>query len=159
VRRLPYAACAALLALVSAVALATPEPAVPDRIVSPTAVGEVDFAHRTHAEDLGIECVECHHETRAAALATPHPRYLEDTGVDCAVCHGQATPLTARSCAGCHGSRIATVASDSLSAKVAIHRTCWKCHEPSTGAQASAGCALCHDRTAPAAAPAALGGR
>jgi c(7)-type cytochrome triheme protein len=156
-RGLLHAACAVSALFLAAVATAD-EP-VPESIVSPASVGEVVFPHRAHVDDYGFDCVECHHETRAAALATPHPGYLEDSGVDCAVCHGQSTPLAARTCSACHGSSIETVASDSLSAKVAIHRTCWKCHEPATGAEASAGCALCHARPEHAAAPAAARGR
>lgn len=143
--------------------LAAQEPAepgpIPDHIVSPASVGEVDFPHRSHVEDYGFDCVECHHETRAAALATPHPQYLQDSAVECAACHGAATPLAARSCSACHGATVATIASDSLSAKVAVHRTCWRCHESSTGADASASCSLCHRAGTPAAAAAAPRGR
>ena len=157
---LPFAAAGLALAALALLAGAAPaQEMMPDRIASPASIGEVDFPHRAHVEDYGFDCVECHHETRAAALVTPHPQYLRDESVDCGTCHDQSAPLEARSCSACHGARIATVAEDSLSAKVAIHQTCWRCHEPATGAAASASCTLCHHSDAPAAAHAAVEGR
>lgn len=160
-KRLLHALVAGGFALLAPAAFAADRPeAVPEQIVSPASVGEVVFPHRAHVEDYGLECVECHHETRAAALASPHPGYFEDSAVNCSVCHrGADGPLAAQDCSVCHHPRPASLTDEVASAKVAIHHTCWRCHEPATGAEASANCSLCHQHERSAAAVPAAAGR
>jgi c(7)-type cytochrome triheme protein len=140
-----------LALLVVAAPVAAGEESYPETLTSPSSVGEVVFPHRAHVEDFGFECVECHHETRAAELTMPHPAYLEDYWLDCGVCHradgaGQAS----QSCTSCHPESPASASDQTISSKVAIHRSCWRCHESSTGVEASSGCTFCHqvDRAA-----------
>ncbi len=137
-------------------ASADPEASVPAEIVSPASVGEVTFPHRKHFEELGLACTECHHETQAAVLKMPHPEYFADFWIDCKVCHREASaPLAPQACSACHHSSLSNIADQTSSAKVAIHRSCWRCHESGTGEKATANCALCHNReriAAPAAA-------
>ncbi|GEM_PF-1989674 len=119
-------------------------------------VGEVAFPHGMHVEDLGIECTECHHPTRAAKLETPHPEIFTGELQRCSLCHREAGPKRARGtssgngadtrqyrCATCHGPRT-TRAGEFPGFKVAMHATCGKCHEIGTGTKASASCATCH---------------
>ncbi len=108
-------------------------------------VGEARFPHDMHAEDLGFECAECHHETNAARLRVPHEEYFEDLWIECGICHreGEAA-ATPQSCAACHHDSPASTADETLSAKVVIHRSCWGCHDSGTGVEASRGCGFCH---------------
>ncbi len=145
-----------LISAPAAVASADPEASVPSDIVSPASVGEVTFPHRKHFEELGLACTQCHHETQAAVLKMPHPEYFADFWIDCKVCHREASaPLAPQACSACHHSSLSNIADQTSSAKVAIHRSCWRCHESGTGEKATANCALCHNReriAAPAAA-------
>lgn len=144
--------------MASAPASAAPEAPVPAEIVSPTSVGEVVFSHLRHVEELGFACTECHHETRAAVLAMPHPQYFADFWIDCKVCHREGSaPLVPQACSVCHHSSLSNIADQTSSAKVAIHRSCWRCHESGSGQKATANCAFCHNRKR-IAAPAAAGG-
>jgi hypothetical protein len=131
---------------------------VPAEIVSPSSVGEVVFPHRLHFEQLQLACTECHHETRAAVLDMPHPQYFADFWIDCKICHREAgAPLAPQDCSACHRSSLSNIADQTLSAKVAIHRSCWRCHESGVGEKATASCAFCHNRDR-IAAPAAVRG-
>jgi len=157
-------ACSLLTVLVGLVLApgvpADPESPAPVQIVSPSSVGEVVFPHQKHFEELGIACVDCHHETSAAVLNMPHPQYFEDFWLDCQVCHREAgAPLASLSCSSCHPGSPTSVADQTLSAKVAIHRSCWRCHDTGTGESATASCARCHDREriAPSASPGSEG--
>jgi len=159
VRVFSYALLVALL--VSAPVSATPageEPPVPDEIVSPSSVGEVVFPHRKHFEELGLPCTDCHHETQATVLKMPHPDYFADFWIDCKICHRKAgPPLASQSCSACHHSSVSNIADQTLSAKVVIHRSCWRCHPVDTGEKAAESCAFCHNRQR-IATPAAVHG-
>jgi len=126
--------------------------APPETVRWESSVGEVEFDHRMHVEDLGTECVACHHETTAADLDVPHPDYFDDFWVDCSTCHGgEATAVVAR-CGSCHPERTASGPRVEMpTVKVAIHDSCWACHESGRGAEASASCGLCHRRPETAA--------
>ncbi len=124
----------------------------PGEVHWPSHVGEVLFPHRAHVEELGLDCTECHHPTRAPRLETPHPEYFAGELGRCSLCHrgpvgdrGTAAPSgdQAYRCASCHGPRT-TRAGDFPGLKVALHETCGKCHEIGTGPEASARCATCH---------------
>ena len=137
---------AAVLLIAAGVASPAPVDLPADgAIVYPSAVGEVTFPHSLHADELGFECVECHHETAAAELRTPHEEYFEELWVECARCHRQAAPAAVpQSCGECHHASPTTTADETLSAKVVVHRSCWNCHEVGTGEEASRGCSFCH---------------
>lgn len=138
------------------VALAAGAAGPPETLTWPSSVGEVVFDHRMHVEDLGAECVSCHHETVARPLADPHPDYFDGFWVDCATCHGGAPSEAAggaRSCAECHPASVHRPHVDLPTVKVALHQSCWSCHESGRGAEASASCAVCH-RPGPDAAAA-----
>ena len=122
-------------------------PSSPETIRWASSVGEVVFQHRLHTEELGAECVSCHHETVAANLELPHADYFDGFWVDCAVCHtGSATPAAAGRCVVCHPERTSGLNLEMPTVKVAIHRSCWKCHERGTGSEASSQCVFCHQR-------------
>ncbi|MCP4201475.1 MAG: hypothetical protein GY769_06010 [bacterium] len=117
----------------------------PEVITSFTVAGTVDFPHSMHASDFEIECVTCHHETNAAALSIPHQEYFDDFWIECQTCHlSEAPPASPQACSACHHSSPTTIADETLSAKVVIHRSCFECHEGGTGRDASRGCSLCH---------------
>jgi hypothetical protein len=120
----------------------------PVEIVSPGTVGEVVFPHAAHVEEFGLTCAECHHETRATALdKMPHQGYFADFWIRCSTCHrAAAAPLAPQACSTCHHSSLSDIADQTLSAKVALHRSCWKCHEAQTGEKATAHCSFCHNR-------------
>ncbi len=114
-------------------------------ITSSSPIGEVRFPHALHAEEIGVECAGCHHETNAARLRLPHEEYFADFWIDCAICHRETdTAAVPQSCGACHHAVPSSNADETLSAKVVIHQSCWSCHEIGTGREASANCRFCH---------------
>jgi uncharacterized CHY-type Zn-finger protein len=111
-------------------------------------MGELVFDHVAHVEDMEIECDECHHETNAVPLDSPHEQYFHDIWIDCGVCHREAgsPEREPQSCYDCHDSKLRDIADERLSPKVILHKNCWACHEAETGAEASESCELCHER-------------
>lgn len=111
-------------------------------------MGDLIFDHVAHVEDMELECVECHHETNAVPLSSPHEEYFYDLWVDCAACHhdSKSSDRTPRSCYECHDTKIRDIADERLSPKVILHKNCWTCHDVETGLEASESCALCHSR-------------
>ncbi len=127
----------------------------PVEIAFPSSVGEVTFRHEMHFKDLSVKCTECHHQIDAKARKTPHPDYLKSSTANCRTCHDESGKATQAvyACSACHRTTPATIADETLSAKVVIHEQCWKCHQVNTGKEASAGCEKCHSgkKTAPLA--------
>jgi hypothetical protein len=109
-------------------------------------MGELFFDHEEHAEEMELECDECHHEINAAPLDFPHEDYFHDLWIDCDICHREAgsPDLEARSCYECHEAAHRDIADERLSPKVILHRNCWTCHEVETGVEASESCKQCH---------------
>ena len=111
----------------------------------PATVGEARFPHALHADDLGLDCADCHHETDAARLRMPHDEYFEDFWIDCRICHREnGSPTEPQSCGACHHASPTSTTDETLSAKVVIHSSCWGCHESGTGEEASRSCGFCH---------------
>lgn len=119
---------------------------MPNVVTFESSVGEVHFPHKFHVEDLDLECMECHHQIHAKVLNTPHPGYLETSWISCQSCHNTNTADSKKyyKCSDCHHLNPANVADETLSAKVVVHKSCWKCHSSGTGVQASESCADCH---------------
>lgn len=119
---------------------------IPSEIIIPSSVGEVTFRHQMHIKDLSIKCGECHHQINARPLATPHPDYLKSSWINCTICHSESEKIkqTVFSCSACHGTNPINIADETLSAKVVIHKQCWRCHPVSTGKDASRSCDKCH---------------
>lgn len=145
---LPFFSIIAVAFLVSAQAPSqqAPENAqkAPETIVFRSPIGQVDFPHQMHSEDLGIDCADCHHPIKAPQLETPHPQYFENSTVHCKTCHhAQNTQPAEQKCSVCHDSE-AVIPHHQLSAKVAIHTLCSGCHEIGTGQDASSSCSNCH---------------
>jgi len=113
---------------------------------SASMMGALLFDHEMHAEELELECDECHHETNAPPLNYPHKDYFHDLWIDCETCHREAgsPELEPQSCYDCHDTKLRDIADERLSPKVILHKNCWKCHEVETGAEASESCSLCH---------------
>jgi cytochrome c7-like protein len=112
----------------------------------PSSVGEVVFQHQTHIKDRGIQCVECHHQINAKKLSTPHPDYLKSSWINCSICHNESEKIKQKvySCSACHPTNPVNIADETLSAKVVVHKQCWKCHEVGAGKDASNTCQMCH---------------
>lgn len=111
-----------------------------------SSVGYVIFPHDFHVTDVGLECVECHHQIHAVNLDTPHPDYLNSSWINCQACHNpeSKTDKSYYKCSDCHHTNPNNIADETLSAKVVTHKKCWSCHETGTGAEASKGCVDCH---------------
>jgi hypothetical protein len=120
--------------------------AIPAERIFPSTVGEVTFHHEMHYKDLAIKCVECHHSIDAKVLATPHPEYLKSSSIKCEICHSASAGLKQNvyTCSACHSTNPADIADETLSAKVVVHKQCWKCHQVGTGRDASVACKKCH---------------
>ena len=111
------------------------------------------FSHDAHVTRQKLECVECHHETNAARLDTPHDHYLAGSGIDCRICHqGTPQPREPQACSNCHPVAATEDADETLSAKVVIHRACWRCHPAADGVSASEACGTCHGDRKPGVA-------
>ena len=118
-------------------------PEVPCDIRFELTVGDVCFPHKSHRK---LGCNECHHQYKAKVLETPHPDYLTSSWKSCQSCHSEdsGSQKRSRSCSSCHLSDPDNIADETPSSKVALHKSCWKCHISGTGAEASEGCADCH---------------
>jgi len=115
-------------------------------ILIESSVGTVIFPHDFHVTGVKMECVECHHQIHAVELDTPHPDYLTSSWISCQACHN---PKTASDqiyyrCGECHHTNPTDIADETLSSKVVVHKSCWKCHDTRTGVEASQGCVDCH---------------
>ena len=119
---------------------------IPDIVTFAASVGDVHFAHKFHVDDIGLECVQCHHQISAASLVTPHPDYLESSWINCHLCHDPRlkTDKTYYKCSECHHENPSNITDETLSSKVVTHKSCWKCHGSGTGVEASTGCPDCH---------------
>lgn len=121
-------------------------PGMPDSITFESSVGEVHFPHKLHVADLDVECMQCHHQIHARELNTPHPDYLTSSWISCQSCHNtnSADGKKYYKCSDCHHSDLENIADETLSSKVVMHKSCWKCHETGTGQDASKECTECH---------------
>jgi DnaJ-class molecular chaperone len=99
-----------------------------------------------HAEEMELECDECHHETKAVPLGFPHEQYFDNFWIDCDTCHREngSPDHEPQSCYNCHDTKLRDIADERLSPKVILHRDCWRCHEVGTGVEASESCEQCH---------------
>ncbi len=140
------AAISAILLLAATLPAQSDTGGIPAEKHFPSSVGEVIFHHEMHIKDLGIKCVECHHSIDAKKLVTPHPDYFKSSSIKCEICHSEANAKkqNAYKCSGCHGTNPMSIADETLSAKVVVHKQCWKCHQVGTGKEASVGCGKCH---------------
>jgi len=117
-------------------------PRMPNVITFESSIGEVQFPHKVH---MRMGCKKCHHQIQAKALATPHEDYLDYSQSNCEVCHKEQENDTAYyGCANCHHSNLENIADETLSSKVVVHKSCWKCHLSGTGVEASERCNFCH---------------
>ena len=121
-------------------------PEIPPERLFPSSVGEVTFHHQMHFKDLGIKCVECHHQINAKKLSTPHPYYFKSSSIKREICHdaAEATKRKPYLCSECHRSNPINIADETLSPKVVVHKSCGKCHPVGTGKEASGACKKCH---------------
>ncbi len=118
-------------------------PVMPDAVTYESSVGKVLFPHSMH---LKFGCTACHHQIHAKELDTPHPDYLTSSWINCQGCHDTSSNTASNyyKCSDCHHTDPENISDETLSSKVVIHQSCWKCHKSGTGAQASEGCSDCH---------------
>jgi len=115
-------------------------------ILIESSVGNVIFPHDFHVTGVKMECVECHHQIHAVELDTPHPDYLKSSWINCQACHNpkSTSDQIYYQCGECHHTNPNNIADETLSSKVVVHKSCWKCHDTRTGVEASQGCVDCH---------------
>jgi len=121
-------------------------PGIPTEIRIRSSVGDVLFRHEMHVRDLSVKCVDCHHQINARPLSTPHPDYFSSSWINCTTCHEAAGTPSKKTyvCSKCHQTMPKNIADETLSAKVVVHKQCWKCHATGTGKEASNACNKCH---------------
>ena len=143
-----FAAISAIILLAAHLPARSDTMEVPAERHFPSSVGAVTFKHQMHIKDLGIKCVDCHHQIFAKTLKTPHPDYFKSSSIDCGICHNESEKIRqkAYTCSECHRTNPVNIADETRSAKVVIHKQCWNCHPVSTGKEASTGCEKCHSR-------------
>ena len=119
-------------------------PKMPNVITFESSVGDVSFPHKVHQK---MGCQKCHHQIHAKDLVTPHDEYLTYSWVSCRDCHDESQNHSIYyGCAKCHHSNLENIADETLSAKVVVHKSCWKCHLSGTGVEASERCSFCHEK-------------
>jgi Zn finger protein HypA/HybF involved in hydrogenase expression len=119
-------------------------PKMPNVITFESSVGNVSFPHKVHQR---MGCQKCHHQIHAKDLETPHDEYLTYSWVNCRDCHDESQNHSIYyGCAKCHHSNLENIADETLSAKVVVHKSCWKCHLSGTGVEASERCSFCHEK-------------
>jgi hypothetical protein len=119
-------------------------PKMPNVITFESSVGDVSFPHKVHQK---MGCQKCHHQIHAKDLVTPHDEYLTYSWVSCRDCHDESqNDSVYYGCAKCHHSNLENIADETLSAKVVVHKSCWKCHLSGTGVKASERCSFCHEK-------------
>lgn len=140
------AAIAAVLLVAANLAAGADPAGIPGEKIFPSSVGQVVFKHQVHIQERGIKCAECHHQINAKKLVTPHPDYFKSSSINCEICHSDSEKSKQKiyTCSGCHRANPANIADETLSAKVVVHKQCWKCHPVSAGKDASNACGLCH---------------
>ncbi len=123
-------------------------PDVPAEITIKSAYGNVVLPHEVHIKKVKLKCSVCHHQIKAEALDTPHPGYLTSSWISCQTCHNSNSEFTKKyyKCSVCHHSEPNNIADETLSSKVVIHKSCWKCHKSGTGVKASKSCSKCHEK-------------
>ena len=116
---------------------------MPDVIVFESALGDVHFPHKRHQK---MRCNRCHHQIHARELDTPHEEYFEASWIKCQNCHESNSQFGDGyfKCSGCHHADPESIIDETISSKVVIHESCWKCHKSGTGVTASEGCSYCH---------------
>lgn len=116
---------------------------LPDMILFESATGDVHFPHKRHQK---MRCSKCHHQIHARELETPHKEYLTTSWIQCQICHESDSEFgdTYFKCSGCHHAEPESIVDETISSKVVIHKSCWKCHKTGTGVKASKGCSYCH---------------
>ncbi len=116
---------------------------MPGEISIESSVGNVLFPHNVH---MKFGCIACHHQIHAMELDTPHPDYLTSSWINCQGCHDTDSETTRNNykCSDCHHSEPENIEDETLSSKVVVHKSCWKCHKSGTGVKASEGCSTCH---------------
>ena len=126
-----------------AVAAHDPRPPMPDVVVFESATGDVHFPHTRHQR---MRCSRCHHQIHAVELDTPHDKFLETSWIKCRICHEEESEFGSDyfKCSGCHHAEPESIVDETISAKVVIHESCWKCHKAGTGVEASKKCSYCH---------------
>lgn len=123
--------------------VASAQPPLPDVILFESAIGDVHFPHTRHQR---MRCNRCHHQIHARELDTPHDDYLAVSWIQCQMCHAEDSKFgdTYFKCSGCHHAEPESIVDETISSKVVIHKSCWKCHKAGTGVDASKECAYCH---------------
>lgn len=116
---------------------------LPDVIVFESALGDVHFPHTRHQK---MRCKRCHHQIHARELDTPHEEYFVASWIKCQNCHETDSEFgdSYFKCSGCHHAEPESIIDETISSKVVIHESCWKCHKSGTGVKASEGCSYCH---------------
>jgi len=118
---------------------------LPDVIVFESALGDVHFPHTRHQK---MRCNRCHHQIHARELDTPHEEYFVASWIKCQSCHETDSEFgdSYFKCSGCHHAEPESIIDETISSKVVIHESCWKCHKSGTGVTASEGCSYCHEQ-------------
>jgi hypothetical protein len=116
---------------------------LPDVIVFESELGDVHFPHKRHQK---MRCKRCHHQIHARELDTPHEEYFVASWIQCQGCHDEHSEFgdSYFKCSGCHHAEPESIIDETISSKVVIHESCWKCHKSGTGVTASEGCSYCH---------------
>lgn len=121
---------------------------LPENITIQSSFGNVVLPHDIHVKKVKLKCNVCHHQIKAKELDTPHPDYMTSSWISCQTCHAADSEFTRKyyKCSVCHHSEPNDIADETLSSKVVIHKSCWKCHETGTGVKASERCSQCHEK-------------
>ncbi len=144
-RYMPVTITAVLLGVLGAAGYLTPASTeqVPNRFLFENAGGNVVFTHKAHAEEYGIPCRQCHHESEKPsqnpmACAACHPASFEEGFV----AEHQGT-MGEETCSRCHHAELGPKKFDHEAHK-GYTSGCLDCHhDPSIEPQPTS-CKECH---------------
>lgn len=128
----------------------------PARVLMDNTGGRVVFSHMVHAEDYGLECTECHHDSDGGMAENERPE-------SCSVCHPasydgrwvawhQTQFKDKRKCLRCHVKDPSGGVSPEERPDLgtlptqteAFHEQCMGCHEDMGGPAGENTCKACH---------------
>ncbi len=126
---------------------ATTDPEMPGDIVFNSSVGDVTFSAQPARSGRSTWNAWNATTRYTPRIWIPRIRHTwSPPGSIASICHDTNSKMSKKyyKCSDCHHSNLDNIADETLSSKVVIHKSCWKCHETGTGVDASKGCVECH---------------
>ena len=171
-RKLAYgiALVCLIVGIVCYTALPAKTPEEPVRVYYETTGDNVLFSHMTHSEGYGLDCTQCHHETKGGQEAVvktdscktchtadsklapalgdeglfDHETHSQYYGLSCTQCHHMYDPESGASPQKCGACHMETGDEYMPSLTDSYHQQCIGCHQNFGAGPATEDCNACH---------------